>query len=213
MEQDFKAIQARLDGPPTSQVRNINIDTHIGQAPQRPYALLEDAMASVVGGWASLEALQASLKSAPEPQGLPKGAPDPNAVEGGEGGMFRYVVSQDTRDRVVVDDQIHETLRFERRGVSLTQQGARAASENGTPTDYWNGYTWLREGYKPERDFPVMMQAAATAGADRELTFTVPVSATEAATLRHEVARIESARPPLPVERSSTRATSRSKED
>jgi hypothetical protein len=198
MEQDFKDIQRRIDGPPTAQVRNINVDTHIGQAPQRPYALLEDAMATVTLGWPNAAAMRASLRGAPEASSLPDGAPNPNAVEGEDGGLFRYVISQDVRTPLVVNNEIHETLRFEKRNVSLSQQGARTASENGSPTDYWNGFTWLREGYKAERDFPVMAQAAA-ANDEQPMVFTAPVSPSDAASLRHNVARMDINRPPLPV--------------
>jgi hypothetical protein len=205
MEQDMAAIQARMEGPPTTQVRNINTDTHIGQSPQRPYALLEDAMATISNGWKDKAALDASVAGAPEAQGLPDGAPNPNEVQGGDGGLFRYVVSQESREPLLVDGVVNETIRFEKRGVALTQQGARAATENGSPSDYWNGFTWLRDGVKPERDFPTMMKTQADAEA-QPLVFTAPVSPQAAATYKQTAARAEAAKPVIPEEQTSRRA-------
>jgi hypothetical protein len=215
MAMDAKDIQERIDGGfATSHVRNINVDTHIGQAPQRPFALLEDQMASVSGGYADLTALMASLKNAPRPQGLPDGAPNPNEIkEDGSGGYYRVVVSQEPREYVTVDGALKERIRFTKRRVASTMVGARGASEAGTPTDFWNGFTWLRDGYKPERDFQMILQSQ-QAGADEELVFDADASPTDTARLQHEMGRLAASRAPFPAETSkgAVRPSSR-KED
>lgn len=209
MGMDAKELEARLQMPPPANIRNINIDTHIGQAPQRPYALLEDHMASIVNGYRTVDDLKQAL--AGDKADVPDGWPDPNAIIDEGGMLFREVPSQDPHTFVVRDGEIQEDVIFERRAVSLSMQGARIGSENGTPTDYYNGFTWLRDGYKPEKDFPVMAQAAARGGANRRV-FSKPASPDTAATLQHEVNRMNLAAPPVPrapVERSEHRAPRR----
>ena len=206
MALDPKDIQKAIDeGAPPVHVRNINVDTHIGQAVQRPYALLEDHMARVTLGHTDIKALNASLKSAPEVTGLPEGAPNPNEVHEVNGALVRYVVGQGPREAVMKDGVPHERISFEMRHVAASQQAARAASENGTPTDFWNGFTWLRDGFKPEHDFPVMAQAAAKNAEGQSLVFDAPMSPTAAARLQHEVNVATLSQPPMPVERSAAR--------
>lgn len=205
MALDPKDIQKAIDdGAPPVHVRNINVDTHIGNAVQRPYALLEDHMARVTLGHHDVKALNASLASAPKPEGLPDGAPNPNEVKEVNGELVRYVVSQAPREAVMKDGVPHERITFEMRRVAASQQAARAASENGTPTDFWNGFTWLRDGFKPERDFPSMAQAAQNAEG-QPLVFDAPMSPTSAARLQHEVNVATLSQPPMPVERSAAR--------
>lgn len=204
MALDAKDIQERIDGGfTTTHHRNINIDTHIGAAPQRPFALLEDQMASVSGGHASLEDLQASLKNAPRPEGLPDGAPNPNEIQKDGAGYYRVVVSQEPREYVTVDGALKERMRFTKRRVAPTMAGARAASDSGTPTDFWNGFTWLRDGYKPERDFQMILQSNQR-GADDELVFDVDASPTDVARISHEMGRLNASRAPFPAETSRT---------
>jgi hypothetical protein len=214
MALDPKDIQAAIDEPPPAHVRNINVDTHIGQAPQRPYALLEDQMARVAVGYRTMEDLQTAMAAAPEPQGLPAGAPNPNEVVQDRNGEYvRYVPSQDAIEQFERDGQVMQRVRFTPRYVALTMEGARAATQEGRETDYWNGFTWLRGGYKPERDFPVMAQQAA--GANQEpMVFEQVASPSDVAVLRHAVRQADLARAPLPVEpsRPATRRSS-SKED
>ncbi len=192
-------IQERFELPPPVHTRNINVDTHLGQAPQRPYALLEDHMASVTSGYRTVDALKAALKAAPTPDGLPDGAPDPNDVVEVNGELVRYVVSQDTKEHFVRDGQVMERVRFTPRYVSLSMEGARVASQEGRETDYWNGFTWLRNGFKPERDFPSMMAAAQSADGE-PLVFDQPAASADVAVLHHEMRRADATRPSLPVE-------------
>jgi hypothetical protein len=209
MVMDPKALQDRLDGPPTTHARNINIDTHIGQAPQRPYALLEDHMAAIVDGYRDLGALERALAGQDRPDSLPDGAPHPNEVKEEGGDLVRYVVGPGFRDQLVRDGRVVERVTFEKRYVSLTMAGARAADSPERPTDYWNGFTWLRGGFKPERDFPVMAHQANQPGA-QDLVFEIEADPSNAAVLRHQIAAMDRGTPPLPV--AHTRPASRGKE-
>lgn len=199
MEQDVGRIRQAIDGPPPTHTRNINIDTHLGHAPQRPYAVLEDMMATITSGYRDVAQLRAALEGQPEAVGAPDGAPNANDVQEENGALFRYVPDGNSRDISVVEGVISETIRYVRRAVSLSQEGARIGAENGVGTDYFNGFTWLRDGFKAEKDFPVMM-AQRAAAAEQPMVFTMPVSPTTAAAVRHEVARMDVNRPPLPVE-------------
>jgi hypothetical protein len=142
-------IEEELELPPPAHVRNINYDTHVGYAPQRPYARLEDRM-GVAQQYPSFEALAAALPGGPG-----------NEIEQDETGMWvRYVpehreTGKDESGDVV--NVIEDVPRF----VALTQEAARAASASGQETDSWSGFTWLRRGYKPEKDL-------ATSGPKRE---------------------------------------------
>lgn len=42
------------------------------------------------------------------------------------------------------------------RRVALSLAEARLLSGKGEETDFWNGWTWIRRGQKPERDWAVM---------------------------------------------------------
>ena len=203
-----KDLAAALEGPPPAHVRNINVDTHIGQAPQRPYALLEDHLAAVrPAGYRTVEDLKAALATMPAPSGLPEGAPNPNdVVEDRNGDLVRYVVSGDTQDQFIRDGEIRQRIRFVPRYVSLTLEGARAADSPERPTDYFNGFTWLRGGFKPERDFTTVMQQS-TAEDGTPLVFDIAASATDVAVLHHEMRRAEAGRPSLPVESSERQSS------
>ena len=65
------------------------------------------------------------------------------------------------------------------RHVALTKQGARDAcmtQERGyQPTDYWDGWTWWRDGIKPERDMQVEMAKQQVIKAEYELQPLSPV--------------------------------------
>lgn len=211
MAMDAKDIQERIDGGFSGgpHVRNINIDTHIGAAPQRPFAMLEDQMAMVSGGHASLKDLQASLKGV-EVVGLPPGTPNPNEIKEDGAGYYRVVASQEPHEFVTVNGVLKERVRYEKRRVAATMAGARAASEAGTKTDFWNGFTWLREGYKPEQDFQTILQTQQR-GADEELVFDVDPSPTNVSRVQYEMGNLAASRPPFPAE--TSRSSAKSKED
>lgn len=200
-------------------------DTQYGQAivldssgsigvPNRPYPIIDEHVAKLSvlpdkkQGWPTLQHMLASIRAnAPEPKGLPEKCPNPNQIYRQDTGQIvRYVINSDeTREHFVgVDGRVHERLRVTARLVSLTLEGARAAAQAGNKCDYWNGFTWVRDGYIPERDFPVMAQMASRGVDGGELVFDQPVSATSEAQIRHHVSAMDRARPTIPYEEADT---------
>jgi hypothetical protein len=130
---DQKEIQEALESPPEQgAVNNINRHVHIGAAPQRPYAALEDRMAQN-RGWASFG-------------DIPK---DAGIKKGDDGGYYR-VVQVGTGRQVEKGGKLYNVVRTQRRGVALSLEAAQAASQNGSPTDYYDGSGWIRGGRKRE---------------------------------------------------------------
>lgn len=173
--------------------------------PKLGYSMLDEVRRVYRTAWASLDDMNASIAAnAPVPNGLPDGFPNPNHVFLADGLLVRYVVDPDVeRQYLVVDDHVEETIQARRQLVALTLEGARKETDAGRETDFWCGYTWIRGGYSPERTIPVMVQAAAAAKDAEALTFRQPVSPTDAARVRHEVAAMDRKQPTLPVVRSS----------
>lgn len=201
------------------------VDTSYGQAivldmsgtvqvPNSPFAVIESEMNKVQKGhaWPNVEAMMSSIRrNAPEAKGLPKDAPNPNQIYNRDGQYIRYVIdSSEIREHYVENGVVMERVALAIRNVSLSLEGARRASgtlkSDGTTThcDYWNGFTWLRNGYTPERDFPVMVQQASRSVDGTRLVFSQPVSPTDEARIRHEVSHMDRTRPTLPVETADT---------
>lgn len=184
------------------------------QVPNSPYTVIESEMNKLqrMNTWPNIQAMMSSIKrNAPEPKGLPDGAPNPNTVYQKDGQYIRYTIdSSEARENYVEDGIVKERIPFTARMVSLSLDGARKASgalkADGTTTrcDYWNGFTWLRNGYTPERDFPVIAQQSSRSVDGQRLVFSQPVSPTDEARIRHEVAHMDRTRPTLPVEMAST---------
>lgn len=176
--------------------------------PQLPYTSLEAWSSAFSREWASIEAMAASLATAPRAEGLPDQAPSPNTVYQDERGqLYRFVIDPDvTRRPFVQDDMVHESVQMRKQYVALSLDAARAATDNrnaeaGEPeTDFWCGFTWLRGGYSPERWAPVEVQRSAVHGGGPALVFTQPASPTDAARIRHEVANMDRRAPTLPIE-------------
>lgn len=140
--------------PPPPHVRNINLDTHVGHAPNRPYALIEDQLARTGNGWRSYDELKAALKGAGDKPG--------NTLQVDEfGDHYRMVPDGNAEpERRMVNGRLELGRPLARRYVALTQQQAQAASQSGRETDFWNGGTWMRRGIKPELDVAVMLAQA-----------------------------------------------------
>lgn len=137
-------VQALLEAPPGKSVRNINYDTHQGEAPQRPYARLEDRMGQFNSGWQSYDALKAALAGAPG---------DGNDIyQRGDGLWVREIWVHTGEQTFAANGDVENVQESRERGVALSMEQARAASAGGFETDYWNGFTWLRRGRKPEKD-------------------------------------------------------------
>lgn len=151
MEKQFSELQDQMSYPPDElQTRNINHDVHQGSARQRPYSNIESQMgAMVTRGFRSIDELKAAL---PEGQEL---------VEM-DGDYFRKVPYHIGPDGTYVKDgklviETHWALR----AVALTKEGAKAATEAGVDTDWFDGNTWWRRGTKPEKDMSVAQHQAA----------------------------------------------------
>ena len=171
------------------------------QAPRLGYTVFQTAIDQIRPAWPSVDALKASLTTAPAPGGLPEWAPNPNDLYLHQGVLTRLVV--DAREQripyVTADGQVVEDIKFTRRPVALSMDEARRASDGGVPTDFWNGFTWLRSGYSPERDFPTMAQALEIAAENEALVFSQPLPDNDIAVVRHQINRINQQRPPSPV--------------
>jgi hypothetical protein len=208
MGMNAREIEEQLGQAPLTNTRNINIDVHIGAAPQRPYAVIEDHLAAITTGYKDAGALKSALGALPKAENQPAGTPDSNEVEEEDGALYRWVVSQEPRTYAVRDGEIQEDVIWEKRAVGLSLDAARAASDSGTPTDYFNGFTWLREGFKPERDFPTMAKAAQQASGSRKVV-SAPAAPSDVARFKHEVNFASRSQAPLPVEPSKAPAEPR----
>jgi hypothetical protein len=184
----FAELQEAMESPPPPHVRNINYDTHQGPAPQRPYARYEDQMGRISSGYASIEALQAALAALPDAD-----APGNQLSQDAAGDWIRKVPEHQGPDAWVIRDGAkHYEKRPRSRYVSLTAEGAKAASAAGRETDFFNGFTWMRRGVKPEKDM-IVAGAAASAAADEDVTYELAPPA-EQALLRLDLAGQAAAR-------------------
>jgi hypothetical protein len=135
MAKDAKTSSERIDGgfrPP--HVRNINVDTHIGQAPQRPYALLEDQMATITRGLRRTRRSWRRSRARRGQQGLPDGAPNPNAVEeDGSGGYSAWSSRRSPARTPTRGRRDPRALRFEKR--ASRRRWRRARGQRGRHAD------------------------------------------------------------------------------
>lgn len=149
-EQDQLAADWGVDPAPARP--NINVYTHVGEAIQKPYASVEHLLARKVSGWKSFEELQAAVKRA-----YPDGGLSSEIEQDENGGIFRWIQENTGAPPVAgKNGQLMMPIRRVRRAVAMLQADARIASANGSPTDYFNGFTWVRNGVKQERDGATM---------------------------------------------------------
>lgn len=190
-------------------IEGLVIDAHgVAVPPRRPFLLLDEMLRKVKanGVWESREDMVASIEAnAPKPDGLPQGSPNPNDVYSENGVLYRFIVDPDfAREMVVRGDSVKERIQFKRRPVALSLVQARRMTDSSTAeedrtTDWWNGFTWMRGGYSPERDFTVIAQAASISVGSKPLVFEADANPSDVARLRHEMSRIDRNRPALPV--------------
>jgi hypothetical protein len=159
--------------------REINLDTHIGAAPQKPFARLEPLLARKRTGWRSFEEMHAAVEAA-----YPEGSDGRKLEQNENGEAFRWVKGH-TGERVASADGTLLLRAYEERvPVAFNQQDARAASTSGVRTDYFNGWTWMKGGIKAERDVATMA-AAPDANPNRKVFYE---PADEAEQMRHRAA-------------------------
>lgn len=190
-------------------------------APKPSYGSIEQWGKEFRPFWESVDQMAASIQAnAPEPTGLPLGAPSPNTVYKDERGrLYRHVVDPNfTREPFVAraDDgteEVHERMQFTKNWVALSLKDARDATDRTKtgepPTDFWCGFTWLRGGYSQERYEYTELQKLAVEFDSRPLVFDQTASPTDAARIRHEVANMDRRNPTLPIETSATRRRGR----
>ena len=174
--------------------------------PRRPFLVIDELLRKVRLGWATVGEMVASIAAeAPLTQGLPEGAPNPNDVLSENGVYFRWIVDPDFhREMIVRGDDVKEQIQFKKRPIALTLELARRMTDSSNletdrTTDFWNGFTWLRGGYSPEREFTVMAQQAAITHANKPMVFEVPAAPGDVARLRYAMDRINQNRPAMTV--------------
>lgn len=194
----------------------VSIDASgVVQTPKSPYVNIQEKMSDVRPGWRSVQEMMSSIRrnapgvpddaGYPRGSGLPPDAPNPNVVYLKDGAYIRYVIdTSEATERIVKGGRVIERVKLTPRMVCLSLDAARAASSVGNKADYWNGFTWIRNGYIPERDFPTMAKVAAMGTIGAELVFEQPVSASDEAVIRHQMQHIERTRPTLPIETADT---------
>lgn len=139
-------------GLPPSPTREINIDTHVGAAVQKPYAQIEHLLARKRPGFHSFEELKEAVDAA-----YPEGS-QARKIEEDDGGIYRWVKGNTGRTVADANGVLQVEVYEERVPVALSQAGARAATQAGVRTDFFNGWTWVRGGEKLERDGNVLAQ-------------------------------------------------------
>lgn len=133
--------------------RDINTDVHIGSAIQKPYAGVEHLLARKRTGYRTFEELKAAVDAA-----YPEDDEGRNVEEGKDGTVYRWVKGHTgltvADEKGVLQHEIFE----ERVPVAFSQDDAKAASEAGVRTDFFNGFTWMKAGITRERDAATMGQ-------------------------------------------------------
>lgn len=162
-----------------------------GQNAQLAYPNVAPLRAQIVDEWPSWEVLQAALDqvsvSTPEQRAA-------NTITFDEQGNRVRWVSRHTGQTFMVNGQLQLEVEDYTRYVSLNRQEAIKASTAGRDTDFWNGYTWMRYGYKPERDF-VPERRTETAPRLRY----EPASPADAAVAHASALRQQAKQTPIPI--------------
>lgn len=159
--------------------RDINVDVHVGNAIQKPYASFEHLLARKRTGYTSFEDLKAAVEAA-----YPNGQQGSKIEQADDGGIFRWVKGNTGRTVGAADGTLMVETFEERVPVSMSQAGAKTATAAGVRTDWFNGWTWVRGGEKLERDGNVLA-ARPEANPNRKLDFE---PADEAAQMAHRAA-------------------------
>lgn len=131
---DSKELQELTNqAPEAAPTRNINRDVHMGYAAQRPYAALEDRM----GGNRAYRTFEEMAKAGADME------------QDDRTGDWVRVVSRILDRRVLPDGRVQVAEGAVTRRVALSLEEARAIEG-----DYWNGWSWVRNGLKVEKEYP-----------------------------------------------------------
>lgn len=174
---DLEEILDEADLPPESPgVVNINKNTHVGYSVQRPHAALEDRLARTAG-WTSFEQMKAA------------GA----QIKQDESGDWYREVPRHTGFSATRGGKLYHQVELQRRPVALSIKAAQ-----GARADYWNGVTWVRNGFKPEGEAPEN-RGTSPGAAPESATQWVEADAADQAAAKQAEARV-AANTPVPPE-------------
>jgi hypothetical protein len=138
-------------------------------------------------GWRSADELLAAVHAA-----YPEGGMAVEVEVAPDGSIYRWVpdgmVDQPFGDQT---GTLITPLKDLRVPVALSQGVAQQASRNGTRTDWFNGWTWVTRGVKPERDAAVLAQRYLVEGHDPNVRIRYePASPAEQTRYRAQVAAL-----------------------
>lgn len=159
--------------------RDINTDVHVGSAIQKPYAGVEHLLARKRTGYRSFEELKAAVDAA-----YAEGEDGRNVEEGEDGVIYRWVKGHTGLSVADARGVLQHEVFEERVPVAFSQGDAKAASEAGVRTDFFNGWTWMKSGITRERDASTMAQRPG-ANPNRRVSFE---PASDAEQMRHRAA-------------------------
>ncbi len=128
-----------------------------GQEVRVAYPSVAPLRERIVEAGPSWESLQAALARVPVTSDAQRAAN--TLVRNAAGEMVRWV-SRHTGETFMQDGRLVLRVEDYPRHVALDRQDAVRASASGVPTDFFNGYTWMRYGYKPERDLVTLAPVA-----------------------------------------------------
>lgn len=160
LEQAFADLQAAASGAPPEDPwavplseRRYDASGQVAQAPaglpgvpQSPYVVVESAYRTAVSTQrhASFEALKRSL-------------PAPHEIHQNARGEWVRTVSRYVKGAsTIIDGVLHHQIEHYDRHVALSLTEARSLARPGFDIDFWNGFTWMRNGIKPELDFSTL---------------------------------------------------------
>lgn len=155
-------------------------------APLSPYVQVEHLMrvAMSTRQHASFVALKAML-------------PVDQEIHQNEHGQWVRTVSQYVKgSRRIVNGVMEHEIEYVDRHVALSLAQAQKLAKPDYQIDFWNGFTWMRQGVKPEKDFSTILNNQARGDSTRSW---VRASEAEQAVAQAITARHLSIQPPIPV--------------
>ncbi len=180
------ADEAYWDESPTEAPRVAMAPPGLPGAPLSPYVQIESLarLAMVTRRHASFEALRKSLPAGEE-------------IHQNAGGQWVRTVSRYVKGASrIVNGVLQHKIEYYDRYVALSLEQAQKHSRPEAELDFWNGFTWMRRGVKPEKDFATMLNNQATGATDTEW---VDAGDAEQAVAQAITSRHLASLPPIPV--------------